>query len=765
MASQEQYDDLVKGLQLLAGVCDGASSRDGCGFSGTDTTFGRSIAIQSQSSTLSPGQQRPAIKLVQKYRGQLERMGFESLPTMKEYGEPFGEVAQRADASRDQEVMIEGRDGLLFVRFGYNIIENKDKLKYGLPWATRRFDSAYRAWKVDPKVSDDLLELFPGATLDEEAQKVIDLQESPEEPVESRPAPQMSVRIAKDRIVFRTPEYRPQWVDDCRNVPGRKFGETEELGKHWHAPTSAVQYVVETFRDRDDIDLGPALLEIYANQMSRAEKSRAAHGVLVDDLPIPDGLSPFPYQAAGYNFLREADFRGLLADDMGLGKTIQAILAIMAVRKDGPVVVSCPATVKLNWKREIEKWIPGIVVEVLEGRTPKVALDPSKVDVYVINHDILAQTGADKTKANPKGLTGWIDQFLAIRIALFVFDEGHKVGNPKSNRGAAAKMIAKEVERVIFLTGTPLPNRPRELFPILNMIDPSAWDNFFSYGKRYCGAVHSSYGWDFNGASNLEELHERIKPWVLRRTKTEVLKELPGKTRTDIVLRLTSAERRAYDKSVADFARKLREGTVEPADRLTQIGNLKQLAAEAKLRKALSWIADFVESGEKLIVFAWHRATIDAVVEALQEAKVGTVSLDGRTPVNKRQAIVDAFQEDDDVQVFVGNIQAAGEGITLTAAANVVFLEYGWKPGEHAQAEDRANRIGQDRPVTVWYLNAEDTIDAMLFQIIDGKRMVIDTILEGESREHASDVWVMHEDGIERTDQELVDALAGKLFK
>ena len=773
MATREQYDNLVKGLQILSGVCDGAATEDGVGFNGTDTIFGKSLAEQADFKMLTPGQQRPAIKLIQKYRNQLSRHGFEDLPTMAEYGDPYvGEQATAEAKAQTPEVKITGEDHMVMVRINFNIPDNRDKVK-SLPFGLRRWDAGNRVWVVNPQAVVEVLAMFPNAEVDPRVKAYADRksgqvteesgaeEEEGSAPYSAPSVPKMTVRLVKDTVIMRTPDVgREQffkWLEDQKAVPDRKFNDAKD-GKFWSAPISAVPWIMEHWADREDIDIDPALVEVSDNLQKRAEMSRQAHGELEDDLPIPEGLEPFPYQKAGYNFLKHAGFRGLLADDMGLGKTIQAILAIMKVRHEGPVVVSCPATVKLNWKRELEKWIPGIRVQVLEGRTPKVALDPGQFDVFIINHDILAQK-------KDGDLVGWIEQFLAIRIALFVFDEGHKVGNPKSIRGAAAKSVAKEVDRVIFLTGTPLPNRPKELFPILNMIDPSAWGNFFTYAKRYCDAVNNGYGWDFNGASNLDELHERIKPWVLRRTKGQVLKELPGKTRTDIVLQLSRKSRKAYDDQVIDFANRVRTGTVTPADRLVQIGKLKQLAAEAKLGQALDWIKDFLESGNKLIVFAWHKATIQAVMDAMKKAKVGAVQLTGETPVKKRQEVVDAFQNDPDVQVFVGNIQAAGEGITLTAAADVVFLEYGWKPGEHAQAEDRANRIGQTRPVTIWYLNAEDTIDATLFQIIDGKRQVIDMVMEGETHDHQSDVMIMNEEGREWTDLDLVTAMVGKSFR
>lgn len=786
MATVEQYNNLVLGLQTLAGVCDFASSLDNKGFNGADADFGHSLANRSLGTgVLTEKQQAFAVKMIQKYRNQLRGHGVE-IPTVEEYGEAYGgigrvgiEVAQskfnvsgeKSTAVKEAEVVIELVDGRITVRINKTssrgrFDELKDRIK-SLPVSKRKFDFETLRWYVDPSLAQEVIERFSAEGFIHPA--VRDLvtkvdQVNVKEELQSGTGIDVNkatFRIVKDRIIFRTPRYTPEWHALSMAIMGGKWNAKDRV---WEYPTTSAADIVRKTEGNATVDLGEGIAAAAESMVKREELSRKHDGELEDNLPIPAGLVPFPYQNAGYNFMKNAEFRAILADDMGLGKTIQAILVMIAVREEGPILVSCPASVKLNWKREVEKWIPGVKVEVLNGRESQ-PLTRGSVDVYVINHDILGY-GNGEQDGKKKKIVGWFEEFVKMGLSLAVFDEGHKIGNEKTIRGRAAREIAKVTNRTLILTGTPVQNRPRELFPLLNLVDAKSWPNFFAFAKRYCGAVHNGFGWDFSGSSNLDELHERIKPWVLRRTKLQVLKELPGKRRVDVILEMGSKERAAYDNAVTRWEKRIVNGQMGKGDHLVMMGELKQLAAQAKLAGSISWILDFVENGEKLIVFAVHKKVIQSVEEALTKAKVKFVTITGETSGKNRQAAVDAFQNDPSVQVFIGNIQAAGEGITLTAATDEVFLEFGWKPGEHAQAEDRANRIGQDSLVTCWYMVAEKTIDERLFGIIDGKRKVVETIMEGSTGDHVSEVVRMKTatGEIAEVSGSLVEALADKYF-
>lgn len=295
-----------------------------------------------------------------------------------------------------------------------------------------------------------------------------------------------------------------------------------------------------------------------------------------------------------------------------------------------------------------------------------------------------------------------------------------------SLRAKALKDISKKVEKVVLLTGTPVTNRPSELFPLLNMIAPKAWPNYFKYAQRYCGAKHNGFGWDFTGSSNLEELHEQIKPYVIRRRKEQVLKDLPAKRWVNVAVDFDEKMRDEYNRLVAQAEQDV--ATMSNAAQLALIERMKQIAVKAKLNGAIEWIRELLETGEKLVVFATHHETVHALEKAFPEC---SVTVTGETPMKDRQGLVDRFQTDKNVTLFIGNIQAAGVGITLTAASNVAFIEFAWTPGDMVQAADRTHRLGQTESVTVWSLIAENTIDEDITELLEAKRQVVDQITDG----------------------------------
>jgi SWI/SNF-related matrix-associated actin-dependent regulator 1 of chromatin subfamily A len=334
-------------------------------------------------------------------------------------------------------------------------------------------------------------------------------------------------------------------------------------------------------------------------------------------------------------------------------------------------------------------------------------------------------------------LKKWLPTIIEYSPQVLIYDESHSLKNGKAARSKAAKELAATVPHKILLTGTPVLNRPKELWNQLQIIDPFAYPDkrFFQWHKRYTNATKNPFGWDFSGASNLEELAASLKTIMIRRTKDQVLKELPAKRRTTVLIPIDN--RKEYDRADNEFMAWMTEQKgAEAAERasnveqLAKIEYLRQIAVAGKMKSALAWIENFLESGEKLVIFATHKATIHALE---REYGAMAVKIDGSVSSEKRQAAVDAFQNDPDAKIFIGNIQAAGVGITLTAASNVVFLELGWTPALHDQAEDRCHRIGQENAVNIWYLLAEKTIDASIAAMLENKREVIDQSTEDEN--------------------------------
>jgi SWI/SNF-related matrix-associated actin-dependent regulator 1 of chromatin subfamily A len=484
----------------------------------------------------------------------------------------------------------------------------------------------------------------------------------------------------------------------------------------------------------------------------KVEASRATDAEI--DVPAPDGLAYLPYQRAGVAYA--AGRKGvLIADEMGLGKTIQALGAVNADATVRSVLVIAPKSLTLNWIREAKKWLtrPTTIQRADSDG------DWSKTDLFLV----ASYDEAKKFEATLAG-SSW---------DLVIVDEAHWCKNPKAQRTKTVRAIAKRARRVIALTGTPIANRPIELWPLLQMIDAETWDpagvvkgkavaagegaGFFRFAKRFCNAHAGRYGWDFSGASNLPELQEKLRAsCMVRRLKKDVLKELPTKRRQVVEIpangstRAVEAETAAWNefeseieaaRVAVELARAEDDATYEAAVKrlsdktrvaFTEISRLRHETALAKV----DYVVDHVklacedDTEHKVVVMAHHKDVVAAIAAGL--ADLGVVTLTGDTDLETRQANVDRFQTDATCRVFVGSIMAAGVGITLTAASHVVFAELDWVPGNITQAEDRCHRIGQTESVLVQHLVFDKSLDARMAHVLVTKQAVADAGLDVE---------------------------------
>jgi hypothetical protein len=472
-----------------------------------------------------------------------------------------------------------------------------------------------------------------------------------------------------------------------------------------------------------------------------------------------------PFQRAGVAYLLEQR-RAFLADEQGLGKTIEA-LATLEADDAYPAVVVCPASLKLNWMREIERWLPGRSAQALTGTGVKrsaasgptihvaagdttgssaadvpsadvpsaelPAADIPSADITVVNYDILAARAEGLAALGPKAL---------------VLDESHYCKNAAAKRTQAVARLANRVPSeglVLALTGTPVMNRPGELIAQLRIIGRLAdFGSGAQFGRRFKGAdAHMRLHW-----------HLRSRCFV-RRLKVDVLPQLPAKTRTVVPVELDNeAEYRLAEKDVIAWLRSrpldlseldAKVAAALRAERLVRLNALKMLAARGKLHAALAWIHDFCSSGERLVVFARHREIQRAVVARFPHA----LHILGEDSHAARDASLEAFQTADNSenQLIVCSIEVAGQGLTLTQASNVAFLELDWTPAKHDQAEDRCHRIGQQDAVNAWYLLAAGTIDETMATLLERKRAIIGAVTDGR----------------EEGDEGIVDALAREL--
>ncbi len=551
---------------------------------------------------------------------------------------------------------------------------------------------------------------------------------------------------ASPAVGYRPPRPGGKWGGGARRAHLAPLAAgAESRGRRDHAQLPAIRAdpfcveALDAFLAERDVWVEPDALVVL--QEIREQHAHAAGLVALSgatdaelDTRFERALSGLggelkPFQRAGVAYLL-AQRRAFLADEQGLGKTIEA-LATLQADDAYPAIVVCPASLKLNWVREIERWLPQRSAQTLAGLGSGEPIEAA--DITVVNYDILAARGEALAALEPRAV---------------VLDESHYCKNAAAKRTQAVARLAASVPAeglVMALTGTPVMNRPPELISQLRIIGRLPdFGSGAQFGRRFKGAdAHMRLHW-----------HLRSRCFV-RRLKADVLPQLPAKTRTVVPVELDNdAEYRLAETDVIAWLRSrpfdLKEldakiAAALRAERLVRLNALKLLAARGKLHAALAWIHDFCTSGERLVVFAHHREVQRAVLERFPHA----LHILGEDSHAARDASVGAFQAADDSenQLIVCSLEVAGQGLTLTRASNVAFLELDWTPAKHDQAEDRCHRIGQQDAVNAWYLLAANTIDETMANLLERKRAVIGAVTDGR----------------EEDDEAIVDALAREL--
>ena len=404
----------------------------------------------------------------------------------------------------------------------------------------------------------------------------------------------------------------------------------------------------------------------------------------------------------------------ILADDMGLGKTTSTIIAALETGAK-KILIICPATLKINWKREIENYSDRSIF-ISEGKTFS-----TEHDFVIINYDIIKNFHDTKKKDE--------SQVIAANFDLVVVDEAHYIKNPTAQRTKLINDIAKNVDRLWLLTGTPMTSRPMDYFNLLHLIESPVAKNWMAYAIRYCSGYQFNVGgrkvWNVTGSSNLEELRDRTTGLVLRRLKENVL-DLPEKIITPVYLRLKSKSYEEVMGEYYDWYDKNPEESKSLTVQFTKLTKIRQIIADEKISQTIELAENIVEQDKKVIIFCNFTDSLNKICEHFGKA---AVKVDGSMSKAQRQHSVDSFQENDKVKVFVGNIKAAGVGLTLTAGEAVIMNDLSFLPSDHAQAEDRAYRYGQKNNVLVYYPIFENTIEGIIYDILNNKKQVIATVM------------------------------------
>jgi SWI/SNF-related matrix-associated actin-dependent regulator 1 of chromatin subfamily A len=404
----------------------------------------------------------------------------------------------------------------------------------------------------------------------------------------------------------------------------------------------------------------------------------------------------------------------ILADDMGLGKTTSTIIAALESGSK-KVLIICPATLKINWKREIENYSDKSIY-ISEGKNFN-----GDSDFVIINYDIIKNFHTTKKKEN--------SQILDSNFDLVIVDEAHYIKNATAQRTKLINDLVKKVDRLWLLTGTPMTSRPMDYFNLLSLVDSPVAKNWMAYAIRYCQGYQFNAGgrkiWNVTGASNLEELRDRTAGLTLRRLKENVL-NLPDKIITPVYLRLKSKMYEAIMGEYYDWYDKNPEESKSLTVQFTKLTKIRQVIADEKITQTIELAENIIEQGKKVIIFCNFTDSLEKITEHFGKI---AVKLNGTMSKTEKQYSVDQFQENDKIKVFVGNIKAAGVGITLTAAEAVIFNDLSFLPSDHAQAEDRSYRYGQKCNVLVYYPIFENTIEGIIYDILNNKKQVIATVM------------------------------------
>ena len=526
-------------------------------------------------------------------------------------------------------------------------------------------------------------------------------------------------------------KFNYQIISNIKKILGARYNGST---KTWKVPlTNVTQQELENFSKKYKFVYDSSIIDLLS------KKENIVINTDIEIKGLNGTLRPFQKEGAAY-----ASKVGscIIADEMGLGKTVQAIATIQKLEAY-PALIICPASLKLNWLEEFSKWIPNKKGCVINGKGDCGIY--GNYDYFIINYDVIASH---------------IPRLKKLKLESIIMVEFHYCKNPKAQRTKAIKELAGTIKYKIGLTGTPILNKPIELAPQLDIIGKlDKFGGFWGFAKRYCGARRGRFGWEFLGANNLQELNYKLRnTCYIRRNKKDVLKELPPKQRSIIPIEITN--RKEYDYAEKNLISWLREQAIKDkeflksikhlspdekmaqtkakannaeikalrAEQLVRIEALKKLTVNGKMDAIKEWIDNFLESGEKLVLFANH---ID-IQNKLLELYPKSAHVLGKDNIDERKNNVDKFQNDDSCKLIICSLVAAGVGITLTSASNVAFIELGWTPSLHDQAEDRVHRITQTNQVNIWYLLAKNTIDEEINDLLNKKREITSMVHDGK---------------------------------
>lgn len=516
-------------------------------------------------------------------------------------------------------------------------------------------------------------------------------------------------------------KYRPSLVEMIKQIPGRSFNPKT---KAWIVPESSRPH-----------------LEAMAKRIINYEPVRWINGTMVEQKPevnmeIPElpqltvdhGLKIEPYHYQKEGIARGLELKRFMnTDEPGLGKTLQSI-ATINLANAFPCLVVCPSSLKINWEREWQKFTDKKAMVLTDNvrDTWPFYWNTDLYQVFIVNYESLKKYFIKLIKPSKKFTLR--DVVFRETIELFksvIIDESHRCKSSSTQQAKFVKGISDGKEWIIELTGTPVVNRPKDIISQLAILGKlNEFGGYRYFTQRYCNGP--------NEASNLKELNALLwQKCFFRREKSAVLKELPDKIRSVMTCEITNRkEYRDAERDLIQYLVKYKEADDEKIQKalkgevMVRINILRQISARGKIKEVAEFVRDFIEEGQKIVLFA----SLHEVVDQLKKLFPHAVSVTGRENAQQKQMAVDMFQKNPKTNIIICSIRAAGVGLTLTAASNVAFVEFPWTYADCTQCEDRCHRIGQKDSVTAYYFLGKKTIDEKVYKIIQLKKDIANAV-------------------------------------
>ena len=525
--------------------------------------------------------------------------------------------------------------------------------------------------------------------------------------------------------------FKQNWSDINGAMKSAAQGSARFNGKekNWSIPIDKAVAVAKAVREHyeelaDAIEDNQYVKNLLAETIQRVELSSAVEtDIELPDMPIFNMMREYQ-RVAPIMYMTGGRKRILIADEMGLGKSLQA-LGCVHFAQHKRVLIVCPAIVKHNWANEITKWLQttSFIINGYEG-------DIEQTQFNIINYDLLDRR---------------LDHLMANDYDCIIFDEVHRIKNPKTKTSIAAMRLGKDREGIIALSGTPITNRTIEFYPTLSMMLPYMFSNYFSYAKAYCGARKTPFGWDFSGSSNIETssdgfitpLNHLLRDFMLRRSMDDprIAGDMPSLVETIIPIEITDEELSRYKLSYNSWMEQWVDhhqqfGSESAGFSLSMMSDLRHIAGRMKIDYAIKWANDYFDQADKpLIIFAHHRDVVRGIFEGLDDSAMIT----GLTSQAERNNLIEDFQNGE-INFLVCSTNAMREGVNLDHANTTLFVEREWTPAWEQQAAARVRRMTQEASTChKVILSAKDTIDTMFDQVVAEKTDLVERILDGKS--------------------------------